>query len=102
VTETNGLDTAILDAFAEAGSPVRIDELPSDQPGRREVASCSRVFGVLVGALSQSIDSSGPLKKCPRGHRIRTLSSGPSVDRIGYRYSTSAGRPHRAAPVLSI
>jgi hypothetical protein len=43
-------------------------------------------------------DSMGPLNQWPRGHLILTLSSGPSVDPMVYRSSTSAGSPHRAAP----
>jgi hypothetical protein len=39
-----------------------------------------------------------PLNQWPRGHLILTLSSGPSVDVMVYRASTSAGSPHRAAP----
>jgi hypothetical protein len=46
-------------------------------------------------------DSTGPLNQCPRGHRILMLSSGPSLDPSVYRYSTSAGSPHRAAPCRS-
>ncbi len=37
----------------------------------------------------------------PHGHQILALSSGPAVDRIVYRPSTSAGSPHRTEPLLS-
>jgi hypothetical protein len=40
----------------------------------------------------------GPLNQWPRGHLILALSSGPSVDLMVYRASTSAGSPHRTAP----
>ena len=39
----------------------------------------------------------GPLNQWPRGHLILALSSGPSVDLMVYRASTSAGSPHRTA-----
>jgi hypothetical protein len=42
-------------------------------------------------------DSTGPLNQWPRGHRILTPSIGPSLDPSVYRYSTSAGSPHRTA-----
>ena len=40
----------------------------------------------------------GPLNQWPRAHLILALSSGPSVDLMVYRASTSAGSPHRTAP----
>src|SRR5580704_5326610 len=54
------------------------------------------------GRSSSVSDSTGPLNQWPRGHRIRALSSGPSVDLIRYRSSTAAGSPHRTEPLLSI
>ncbi len=42
------------------------------------------VIAALATHVSRSrvSDSTGPLKKCPRGHRILALSSGPSVELI--------------------
>jgi hypothetical protein len=37
-----------------------------------------------------------------RGQLILALSGGPSVEFMVYRYSTSAGSPHRMPPSLSI
>jgi hypothetical protein len=48
--------------------------------------------------LFQVSASIGPLNQWPSGHRILALSSGPPVDRIVYRWVTSAGSPHLDAP----
>jgi hypothetical protein len=50
------------------------------------------------GVLGSISDSIGPLNQWPSGHRIFALSIGPSEDSTVYRYSTSAGSPHRSAP----
>jgi hypothetical protein len=60
------------------------------------------LVGAVAGPFSKSKASIGPFNPCPRGHRILALSSGPSVDLIVYRYSTSAGSPQRTAPCLSM
>ena len=44
----------------------------------------------------------GPLKQCPDGHLIMTLSSGPSVEFMMNRQLTSAGSPHLTAPSRSM
>ena len=54
-----------------------------------------------TGVFVQVCVSIGPFKKWPRGHRILTLSSGPSVDWSRYGSWISAGSPHRARPRAS-
>jgi len=39
--------------------------------------------------------------RCPAGHWIMALSTGPSVECMVNRHLTSAGSPHRAAPTWS-
>jgi AcrR family transcriptional regulator len=54
-----------------------------------------------AGSAWQVRNSTGPLNQCPDGQRIRTLSTGPPVERAVNRSQTSAGRPHRSAPSWS-
>jgi hypothetical protein len=58
--------------------------------------------GVWVWNSGSVRYSMGALKWCRRGQLILALSSGPSVEFMVYRYSTSAGSPHRVPPSLSI
>jgi hypothetical protein len=53
-------------------------------------------------ALVTVRNSTGPLKKWPRGQRILAHSSGPLLVGPTYQYSTAAGSPHLTAPSSSV
>src|SRR5207344_2412126 len=75
--------------------------------GRATGVLCVRTAGdgrklddtaATVGGCRTVRYSISPLNQWPSGHMILALSSGPSVEFMMYRTSTSAGSPHRAAP----
>jgi phage baseplate assembly protein W len=55
------------------------------------MASAENNSGIVLLPVSQVRNSIGRLNWCPAGHRIMTLSTGPSLERMVNRYLTTAG-----------